>query len=236
MSRRVWLSIAAIAVLVVVLGFGWNWLRDDVSRAVPDDDYTSEFSVDRSRLAATGRNPFFVLEPGYQLTYRGGDEEVVITVLDQTEVVDGVVTRVVEERESSGGALVEISRNFFAIDPGTGNVYYFGEDVDDYARGSVVGHSGAWRSGVDGARFGLMMPGSPRVGMKYYQEVAPGVAMDRGEIRSTSDSVQVPAGSFADVVTVVETSALEDEKGRKSYAPGIGMIVDDGLTLVSRPN
>jgi hypothetical protein len=235
MSRRVWLFAATIAALVMVLLLGWTWLRGTGSGAVADDgDYTSEFSVDRSRLAATGRNPFFVLEPGYQLTYRGGNEELVITVLDQTEVVDGVVTRVVEERETRNGAVVEISRNFFAIDPGTGDVYYFGEDVDDYARGAVIGHSGAWRSGVAGARFGLMMPGSPQAGMKYYQEVAPGVALDRGEIRSTSDSVQVPAGSFDGVVSVVETTPLEPlVTGHKAYAPGIGMILDDRLTLVS---
>ena len=235
MSRRVWLSAATIAVLVVVFLLGWTWLRGTGSGAVPDDgDYTSEFSVDRSRLAATGRNPFFVLEPGYELTYRGGNEELVITVLDQTELVDGVVTRVVEERETHDGALVEISRNFFAIDSGTGDVYYFGEDVDDYYAGGAVGHGGSWRSGVGGARFGLMMSGSPQVGMKYYQEVAPGVALDRGEIRSTSDSVQVPAGSFGGVVSVVETNPLEPGvTGHKAYAPGIGMIVDDRLTLVS---
>jgi hypothetical protein len=235
MSRRVWLSAAMIAALVVVLLVGWTLLRGTGSGVGPDDgDYTSEFSVDRTRLTASGRNPFFVLEPGYELTYRGGNEELVITVLDQTELVDGVVTRVVEERETRDGALVEISRNFFAIDPGTGDVYYFGEDVDDYAGGAVVGHGGSWRSGVGGAHFGLMMPGSPQVGMKYYQEVAPGVALDRGEIRSTSDSVQVPAGSFGDVVSVVETTPLEPlVTGHKSYAPGIGMIVDDRLSLVS---
>ena len=60
------------------------------------------------------------------------------------------------------------------------------------------------------------------------------MALDRGEIRSTSDSVQVPAGSFVGVVSVVETNPLEPGvTGHKSYAPGIGMIVDDRLTLVS---
>ena len=37
---------------------------------------------------------------------------------------------VLEERESSSGELVEISRNFLATDRTTGDVYYFGEDVD----------------------------------------------------------------------------------------------------------
>ena len=78
-----------------------------------------------------------MLEPGFQQTYTGGDGRLVITVLDQTELVDGVTTRVVEERESKGSALVELSRNFYAIDPASQDVYYFGEDVDEYSNGAV---------------------------------------------------------------------------------------------------
>ena len=43
-------------------------------------------------------------------------------------------------------------------------------------------HKGAWladKNDKNGAKAGLMMPGKPKVGMKYYQEIAPGVAMDR---------------------------------------------------------
>ena len=47
---------------------------------------------------------------------------------------------------------------------------------------------GAWRSGVNGAKFGLMMPGSPKTGQKFYQEQAPGVGMDRAEILSAGES------------------------------------------------
>ena len=108
--------------------------------------------------------------------YQGGGEELVITVLDDTEIIDGVTTRVVEERETRGGALAEVSRNYYAIDPATRDVYYFGEQVDEYSGGRVASHSGAWRSGAAGAQFGLMMPGEPRVGQKHYQEIAPDVA------------------------------------------------------------
>ena len=66
-------------------------------------------------------------------------------MLDDTEMVDGIETRVVEEREYEDGKLVEISLNFFAMANETGDVFYFGEDVDDYADGEVVGHGGQWR-------------------------------------------------------------------------------------------
>ena len=49
--------------------------------------------------------------------------------------------------------------------------------------------TGAWLSGVKGARFGLLMPGTIHLGLKYYQEFAPGVAMDRAEIISVNETV-----------------------------------------------
>lgn len=79
--------------------------------------------------------------------YAHGAATLVVTVLSETQVVDGVRTRVVEERESKKGALIEISRNHVAIDSASGDLYYFGEDVDIYKRGKVVGHEGAWLSG-----------------------------------------------------------------------------------------
>ncbi len=47
-------------------------------------------------------------------------------------------------------------------------------------------------SGVNGARFGLMIPGTPVVGARYQQEVAPKVAMDRALIFSLSETLQPP--------------------------------------------
>jgi Concanavalin A-like lectin/glucanases superfamily len=53
--------------------------------------------------------------------------ELTITVLNETKMVDGVETRVVEERETKGGKLKEVSRNYFAISKRTNDVFYFGE-------------------------------------------------------------------------------------------------------------
>ena len=36
------------------------------------------------------------------------------TVLNETEMVDGIETRVIEEREFDDGELIEVSRNFVA--------------------------------------------------------------------------------------------------------------------------
>ena len=121
-----------------------------------------------------------------------------------------------------------------AISRKTGNVYYFGEEVDDYGnKGEVVGHEGGWRAGVDGAKRGMLMPGAPAVGARYYQEHSPGRAMDRAEVVSVTATEKTPAGSFTRCVQVEETNPLESgERDTKVHAPGIGIIRDGSLRLV----
>jgi len=207
--------------------------------AVPAQDkaerpFTDTFLVDEKDLATTGRNPYFILEPGYQLVLENKKkkEVLVITVLEETKKIGGVETRVIEERETVDGQPKEISRNFFAICKRTNSVYYFGEEVDEYKDGKVAGHPGAWQHGEKGARFGLMMPGLPLVGARFYQEVAPGVAMDRAEIQSVTDTFETPAGKFEKVLTIEETTPLEADRAHKKYAPGVGLLSDGDLKLV----
>jgi hypothetical protein len=196
--------------------------------------WTSDFLLDKSDLSSTGSNPYFILEPGYRLVYKDKGTDLIITVLDETKTVDGVETRIVEERESEGGKLVEVSRNYFAISRRNNSVFYFGEDVDMYnTKGAIAGHGGSWHAGVDGAKAGVMIPGIALLGARYYQEVAPGSAMDRAEIVSVTESLTTPAGAFGKVMKTLETTPLEPgTKGYKLYAPGVGLIKDDTLLLV----
>jgi hypothetical protein len=194
--------------------------------------WRASFPVDKADLVDHGRNPYFVLEPGYRLDLQNGPERLVVTVLDKTRVVDGVKTRVVEERETKGGQLVEISRNYFAISKRTGDVYYFGEEVDMYKNGKVTSHGGAWLAGINGARFGLMVPGKPAVGDRYQQEEAPRIAMDRAEVVAVTETFQTPAGTFKNCLRTREMSGLEGGSEEKLYAPGVGLIKDAELVLV----
>ena len=196
--------------------------------------WTREYPVDKHELGPTGRNPYFILEPGYVRTLEAAGERLVITVLDETRSVDGVETRIVEERETANGQLVEISRNYFAINSRTGDLYYLGEAVDLYAQGKVSGHEGAWLSGENGARFGLLLPGKAALGARYYQELAPGVALDRGRIVALHAAVTTPAGRFRNCLKLEETTPLEPGvREYKYYAPGVGLVQDGKLKLTS---
>lgn len=197
--------------------------------------WLSAFDTKACTWSSVGKNTYFILEPGYQLVLGGGSEQLFVTVLKETEMVDGVETRVVEEREFVEGKLKEVSRNYFAICKEHRDVFYFGEDVDDYKGGKVVGHGGAWRAGRKGAQAGLMMPGKPRVGLRHYQEIAPGQAMDRAEVQQMDATIETPAGAFKDCLKAAETTPLEPgDVSIKVYAPGIGIVRDDKLTLMRR--
>jgi hypothetical protein len=211
--------------------------------------FTSDFRLESCTWSSQGRqNPFLNLRPGFQLVLEGdedGDDvHLEITVLRSLETISfhtasgvqiTVAARVVEERESKNGELVEVSRNWFARCVETSDVFYFGEDVDFYENGVIVGHEGSWRAGVGGAQPGIVMPGTFLLGARYFQEVAPGVAEDRAEHLAMGLTVNVPAGSFSGCVKVEETSALSPggKPDHKTYCPRLGLVDDGTLKLVS---
>jgi hypothetical protein len=207
--------------------------RDDAVALSRADDaaWRRSFDVDPKNLGAVGSNRYFPLTPGLRIHLSDGSETVVFSILDATKVVDGVETRVVEERETEDGELVEISRNYFAIDRTTGDVYYFGEDVDIYEDGRVVSHDGAWLAGVGGVKYGLIMPGEPSVGDKFYLEDAPG-AVERVEIVDLDAKLETPLRSFAGLVRCQEHDVLDGGVSHKWYAAGVGMVGDDEMRVV----
>ncbi|HEX9734502.1 MAG TPA: hypothetical protein VGG06_21230 [Thermoanaerobaculia bacterium] len=230
-------SLLVTSVLVAVLGCG----------LVSAQTFTTDFRIEDCHFSDHGGNPYFSLEPGDRLVLEGEEdgEEIllVITVTNQErevtfETEDGVEleveTRVIEERESIDGELFEVSRNFYARCRETNDVYYFGEEVDFYEDGEIVGHEGAWLAGVDDALPGIIMPGTFLLGSRYYQEIAPEVALDRAENVEMGLTVEVPAGTFEDCVAVIETTGLDpDEEGFKIYCPEIGLVNDnDAIELV----
>ena len=230
------LKIVILMLSIAILAVGIH--AEDKTPVSPQIGWTDSFDFTGCALGTEGRNEYFILEPGYELVLKGiedGDSVTLyITVLYDTIMVNGTPARVVEERESVGGKLIEVSRNYLAICENTGNVFYFGEDVDLYENGEIIGHSGSWHAGEKDYKPGLMMPGTILLGSSYYQEIAPGKAMDRARIISTDKSLEIPAGRFENCLVTEETSPLEpDNKEQKIYAPGVGLVKDGSLYLVS---
>ena len=217
-------------------------LFGDVARAA-QPKFTTDFRLEDCTWDHQGRNPYFSLNHGDSLTLAGEDKGelvvVEITVLNETrditfETPKGnqltVTTRKVREREWIDNELVEESTNYFARCVQTNDVFYFGEDVEPASIG------GSWLAGEGGALPGLIMPGRFLLGSRYFQEIAPDVALDRAEHVAMGVTITVPttpAQTFEDCVEVFETTPLEpSSKSTKRYCPGIGLVFDDGVQLV----
>ena len=195
------------------------------------DPATATFS-----LAST--NMYYPLRVGSEAILEGAEDGELIRierrVLADTEVVLGVTTHVLEARELVDGALYEVARNFY-VEASDGTVCYFGEDVQFFENGQVVNMNGSWRAGVGGALPGIIMPASPKVGDAYFQENAPGIAIDMGRITSTTTSVTFMGTSYTNAVTVMDSNPLDtcDEEEAKFYLPMIGEAGDTVKTLIS---
>ena len=121
---------------------------------IPTDvPFTDQFNMDDcDKFVPKSSIRYFPLQSGAFRRFEGEDDGqqmvLEVTVLNQTKMislnVDGhtktVKTRVVEEREWVDGELAEVSLNYYARCPKTGNIYYFGEHVDHYEDGTIVDH------------------------------------------------------------------------------------------------
>ena len=107
----------------------------------------------------------------------------------------GVSVTVLEERAYEDGELVEVALDFFAQHR-DGNVYYFGELVDNFEAGTFKDHHGQWIAGEGSNLPGIVMPSQPSVGETFVHERAPGIAEDASEVLSVTETVTTPNGTY----------------------------------------
>jgi hypothetical protein len=176
-------------------------------------------------------NRWFPLTPGKLLVYSGiKDGKKALDLFapsSRTRVIDGVRTRVVEDRGYLDNVLEERTSDYYAQDR-CGNVWYFGEDTATLDRhGRVVDTEGTWHAGVDGAQPGVFMQAHPQLGRSFRQEWYQGQAEDVFKVIDHSAPVTVPYGSFRHALRTAETTALEPGVlDNKYYVRGIGEVAE----------
>ena len=196
----------------------------------PGDGGHYDPHIDPADFVATVDNPLWPLKPGTAYRYEGTrgttrqrDDEV---VTHQTRQILGIDATVVRDTVSQHGHPIERTLDFYAQDK-QGNVWYLGEYSFELRNGRFVRASDSWRSGVDGAEPGIIMPAHPRPGDRYRQEYyPPGEALDEAHVLGTRGPVTVPYGRFRQVLVTSERSPLEPQTEHKYYAPGVGEIAE----------
>jgi hypothetical protein len=188
--------------------------------------------ADKVAFSSTITHPYLPLSTVRTTELVGDDERVMREVQPDTKLIGGVECLVLAEKEYEDGELTEISYNYFAQDA-AGNIYYFGEDVDDYEDGKVVGHGGAWLVGRNAREPCLFMPADLTIGLMFKPEnVAPN-PQEWDRIDTTCASLRVKAGRYENVLVVAETDVPGRWQERKYYARGIGLISENqDLNLV----
>ena len=181
-------------------------------------------NIDPAHFTTRIDNEYFPMKPGTTFLYEGGTEHSEMTVTHQTKEIMGVECIVVDHREWEGAMLIERTYDWFAQDKER-TVWYFGEDTKEYENGEVVSTRGSWEAGVDGAKPGIIMPSDTKVGQSYHQEYYPGEAMDMAKVLSFDASVEVPYGSFDEVLETREWTPLQPGfSEKKYYVRGVGPL------------
>jgi hypothetical protein len=234
MARRVGLLITVIA-----LASATAWIAPATTAGAhprcplpvfgPGSQYHPQ--IDPRNFGPKVDNPLFPLRPGRTFVYAGmKDGEQAIDIFapsSRTKRIDGVRTRVVEDRLYLGGVLEERTSDYYAQDR-CGNVWYFGEDTAELDEdGNVVSTEGSFHAGVDGAQPGVFMQRHPQIGRQFRQEWAQGQAEDQFKALDRHASVTVPFGSFKNALLTQETTALEPGVvDHKYYVRGIGEVTE----------
>lgn len=218
-SRYLIVILAVVVVIAVVIWF----LREPV----PSVTYAP--SINPAEFSPVINNPYMTLPPGRSFVYEAqtdeGVERIEIQVTNDTKEIMGVATVVYWDRVWLDDVLIEDTRDYLAQDA-EGNVWYFGEDVDNYENGVLVDHAGSWIAGVDGAQPGLWMKAKPTVGDSYRQEYYSGEAEDMADVVSLGEVVTVPYGTFKDCLQTYDYTPLDpDSKENKYYCTDVGGLV-----------
>ena len=230
---RTLLGVAALAVAVIGLvpasaGAGAA-ASCQLPRFGPGRSYHPR--IDPADFSPDVTNPWFPLTPGRTLVYTGtkdGQKALnLVATTSRTKKLDGVTTRVVEDRLYLSNVLEERTSDYYAQDR-CGNVWYLGEDTAELDRhGHVVSTEGSFHAGVDGAQPGVFMQAHPQLGRRFRQEWYRGHAEDVFKVIDRSAPVTVPYGSFRHALRTAETNALEpDVLDNKYYVKGIGEVAE----------
>lgn len=230
MKREITLALLAALALATAAPFAAT-----ASQEIDPADFSSQITNPYLPLSLVGPKLFI----GEETDDEGETVETRLEskLLAETTVVAGVTVAILEERAYEDGELVEVALDYFAQDS-NGDVYYFGEAVDNYVDGVVDNHDGQWLAGEGDNQPGLFMPAAPQTGVTLTLEYAPGLAEDMATVLTLGETVDVPAGKHTNCLKTREFTPLEPGiEEFKYYCRDVGMVKEEGdgaiLELIS---
>jgi hypothetical protein len=146
-----------------------------------------------------------------------------VTVLPQTRIVDWngqqVETVVSQYNAFLDGRIEEIAYDLYA-QADDGSVWYFGEDVFNFADGAIADTHGTWLAGIDGPA-AMIMPANPQVGDVYRPENIPGLVFEEVIVQQVDQTLDGPFGPVSGGI-VVEEHHADGGSETKQFATAYG--------------
>jgi len=154
-----------------------------------------------------------------------------VTLLPGTRIIEwggqSVEVLVSQYMAYLDGRIHEVAYDFYA-QADDGSVWYFGEDVFNFADGAIANTHGTWLAGRDGPA-AMIMPADPKVGDVYRPENIPGLVFEEVTVKRVGQTLDGPLGPIEGGIAVQELhmdGATED----KTFAPAYGeFLTSDGV-------
>jgi hypothetical protein len=145
-----------------------------------------------------------------------------VTLLPHTRLIEWggqrVETLISQYAAYLDGRIQEVAYDLYA-QADDGSVWYFGEDVADIERGTIVTKEGTWLAGKDGPAQ-MIMPSDPSVGDVYRTENIPGIAFEQVTVKSADTQLDGPLGPVRGMVG--EELHEDGSTELKQFARGYG--------------
>ena len=173
-------------------------------------------------------NPLFPISDLHSAVLNGKVDgkafRVETTLLPDTRIIEWspgecVRTLVSQYVAYLGGRIEEVALDFYA-QADDGSVWYFGEEVYNYAGGVIADTAGTWLAGKEGPA-AMIMPAAPRVGQVNRPENIPGLVFEEVAVKAVGTTADGPLGP---VKGAMVASELHDDGtfSDKVFAPGYG--------------
>ena len=139
-----------------------------------------------------------------------------VTLLPDTRIIEWqgqmVETLVSQYVAYLDGRIHEVAYDLYA-QADDGSVWYFGEDVFNFADGVIVDTHGTWIAGKDGPA-AMIMPADPKVGDVYRPENIPGLVFEEVTVKAVDQTLDGPLGPVEGGMLVEELHMVGTHRGQ----------------------
>ena len=187
--------------------------------------------IDPANFVSGIDNPYAPFRPGafwvYEKKTPEGLERIRVEVLPETREILGVEVTTLRDTVTLAGEVIEDTIDWVAQDV-DGNVWYFGEIVQNFENGLLANLDGSFEAGKDGAKPGFWVKAAPQVGEFYRQEYAlNNEAEDMVEVLDLKAQEIVPFANGRPILKTRDFTPLSPgAEENKFYVPGIGFVLE----------